>query len=81
MSKYYRYIVRNGFCILKIRPSKDNPSQFVLFGDGKSFRSYETPEDAFHDVNLHETGYWVWDQLKAEPSSPPRLDEWEVIEE
>lgn len=76
VSKFYRYNVRNGFCILEIRQSKENPSQYILFGDGTAFRTYESPEDAARAVRLGETGYWVWDQLDG-PSNPLGLDEWE----
>jgi len=81
MSKYYRYVVRNGFCVLEIRPNKEIPSEFILYGDGEAFKKYGSPKDAAHDVFLRTTGYWVWDQLKDSPDNPLSLDEWEIIEE
>lgn len=80
MAKYYRYNVP-GFCVLEIRPSKENPSQYVLFGDDEAFRSYDSPKEAAHDVYLRETGYQVWDQLKLGPDNPLGLDEWELMGE
>jgi hypothetical protein len=59
MSQYYRYNVRNGFCILEIRPDKENPTKYVLFGDGEAFKKYDSPKDAAQDVYLRETGHWV----------------------
>ncbi len=81
MSKYYRYKIREDFSTLEIRRSVENPSQYVLYGDGKAFHSYESPEEASAAVLSRNTGYWVVDQLKDSPIHPDSLDEWEVFEE
>ena len=81
MSKYYRYKIKEDFCILEIRQNKENPSQFVLYGDGKAFNTYDSPEEASAAVLSRNTGYWVIDQLKDNPMNPASIEEWEVIEE
>ena len=81
MAKYYRYIVRGDFCTLEIRPNKENPSRFFLYGDGKKFGSYDSPEEASAAVLSRNTGYWVIDQLKDNPMNPASIDEWKIIEE
>jgi hypothetical protein len=81
MAKYNRYKVRNDFCILEIRQEKENITQFVLYGDGKAIRTYESPEEASAAVLSRNTGYWVIDQLKDNPMNHASIDEWEVIEE
>lgn len=80
MSKYYRYKVP-GFCVFEIRPSKENPTQYILFGDGEKLRTYENPKDAAHDVYLRKTGYLVWDQLNEGPDNPLGLGEWEELDD
>jgi hypothetical protein len=81
VTKFYRYNIRNGFCVLEIRPDKETPNKFVLFGDGEALKKYDSPKDAAQDVFLGKTGYLVWDQLKGGPDNPVGLDEWELLDE